>query len=132
MNVSRSSEYALMSAAYIAANPDDYPIRADRIAQEFGIAVEYLLKILQQLVRAGVLVSKRGPRGGFALARAAGDIHIAEIIEAVEGPIRWTSYMDELTDEPFAVKMEQACNQAAEAARQVCAKASLAQMVRGR
>jgi len=130
MKLSRSSEYALMGVAYIALNQKSRPVLASRIAEEYGIPVEYLLKILQQLVRTGVLISKRGPRGGFTLAKPANKVSLVEIIEAVEGPIRGEAYMAEQTNNvPFSLKMEEVCSRAAEAMRKVCEKATLADMI---
>lgn len=132
MKLSRSSEYALMAMAYIALNRRAKPVLAGRIAQEYGIPVEYLLKILQQLVRSGLLISKRGPRGGFTLAKPADTINLVQIIEPVEGPICADAYMAEQThNAPFSVKMEKVYNQAAEAMRNVCEKATLADMISG-
>lgn len=45
------------------------------------------MKVLQRLVRGGVIRAKRGPRGGFALARHPGSITLKEIYEAIEGPV---------------------------------------------
>lgn len=59
-------------------------MRVSEIAAAVGVPRNYLSKVLHQLVRAGVLVSERGPRGGFALARAAETIRLAEIVAAVE------------------------------------------------
>jgi len=59
-------------------------VRVSQIAEAVGVPRNYLSKVLQQLVRAGVLVSERGPRGGFALARDADAITLTEILQAVE------------------------------------------------
>ena len=84
MKISRSTGYALIAVGYIAQNYQEGAVLAARVSKEYGIPLEYLLKILQQLVRANVLRSKRGPRGGFFLARPAENITLLEIIEAVD------------------------------------------------
>ena len=65
MKISRSTAYALLAVGYIAQHHDQKIILSQTISKEYNIPLEYLLKILQQLVKANVLHSKRGPRGGF-------------------------------------------------------------------
>jgi Rrf2 family protein len=71
---------------------DQYNIRPGRartheIAQRQEIPPALLAKLVPLLVRAGLLDSQRGARGGLALARPAPEINLLEIIEAIEGPI---------------------------------------------
>ena len=89
MRVSRSTGYAVLAVCYIAKNQDSGSgvILSQSVSKEYDIPLEYLLKILQQLVRANVLRSKRGPRGGFSLAKPTNKITMLEIIEAVDGPM---------------------------------------------
>jgi len=60
---------------------------AEQIAQAQDIPVNFLENILRDLRRAGIVESRRGQAGGYALARAADEITIADIIRAVEGPL---------------------------------------------
>ena len=69
MKISRSTGYALVAVGFIAGAEKNNPVQAATVSKEYNIPLEYLLKILQQLVRVSVLRSKRGPRGGFFLAR---------------------------------------------------------------
>ena len=87
MRVSRSTGYALLAVGYIAKNQGDGVVLSQDISRQYDIPLEYLLKILQQLVRANVLRSKRGPRGGFSLAKPTNKITMLEVIEAVDGPL---------------------------------------------
>lgn len=113
MKISRSTGYALIAVGYIAQNYQDGAVLAARVSKEYSIPLEYLLKILQQLVRANVLRSKRGPRGGFFLARPAEGITMLEIIEAVDGPMYDHLQLAEQTcDAPFSLKMEKVCKEA--------------------
>jgi Rrf2 family protein len=66
---------------YVAQHQQDAPVRAGEIAGEVGLPPNYLSKILHALARAGVLVSERGPRGGFKLARPAEEISLSDVIE---------------------------------------------------
>ena len=69
MRISRSTGYALLAVGYIAKHHQEGIVLSQNIAKEYDMPLEYLLKILQQLVKSNVLRSKRGPRGGFSLAK---------------------------------------------------------------
>lgn len=130
MKISRSTGYALVAVGYIAQNYKDGAVLAARISKEYNIPLEYLLKILQQLVRANVLRSKRGPRGGFFLARPAESITLLEIIEAVDGPLMSHLHLAEQTgNAPFSMKMEEVCRKATEEVREIYNRAKLSGML---
>lgn len=130
MKISRSTGYGLVGAGYIAQHYKDGAVLAARVSKEYDIPLEYLLKILQQLVRANILRSKRGPRGGFFLARPAEEITMLEIIEAVDGPMMGHMLLAEQTNNaPFSLKMEEVCRKATQEAKAVYQKATLAEML---
>lgn len=130
MKISRSTGYALVSVGYIAQNYKEGAVLAARVSKEYGIPLEYLLKILQQLVRANVLRSKRGPRGGFFLARPDTDITLLEVIEAVDGPLSGHLHLAEQTNNaPFSLKMEAICRQSTAKTREIFAGAKLSDML---
>jgi len=130
MRISRSIGYALVAAGYVAMHCEEKAVLSSTIAKEYGIPLEYLLKILQQLVKAGVLRSKRGPRGGFTLSKPAEEINLLEIIESVDGPLVLHLHLAELTkDSPFSLKMEDTCRKAAEQTRVTYTNAKLADMI---
>jgi len=130
MKISRSTGYALVAVGYIAQNYKDGAVLAARISKEYSIPLEYLLKILQQLVRANVLRSKRGPRGGFFLARPAEGITLLEIIEAVDGPLMSHLHLAEQTNNaPFSMKMEDVCRKATGKVRDIFAEARLSEVL---
>ena len=132
MKISRSTGYALVAVGYIAKNYKDGAVLAARISKEYGIPLEYLLKILQQLVRANVLRSKRGPRGGFFLARPAEDITMLQAIEAVDGPMMSHLHLAELTkNAPFSLRMEEVCQRATKDVRAIYEKAKLSTLIAG-
>jgi len=87
MKISRSTGYALLALGYISKHKDQKIVLSQTIAKEYEIPLEYLLKILQQMVRAGLLKSKRGPRGGFSLLQTPKKISMLQVIEAVDGPM---------------------------------------------
>ena len=130
MKISRSTGYALVAVGYIAQNYRDGAVLAARISKEYSIPLEYLLKILQQLVRANILRSKRGPRGGFFLARPAETITLLEIIEAVDGPVASHLQLAEQThNAPFSVKMEDVCRKASEQVRVIYEQSKLSDVL---
>lgn len=132
MKISRSTGYALVAVGYIAKNYKDGAVLAARISKEYGIPLEYLLKILQQLVRANVLRSKRGPRGGFFLARPAEDITMLQAIEAVDGPMMSHLHLAELTkNATFSLRMEEICQRATKDVRAIYEKAKLSTLIEG-
>lgn len=86
MKVSAKADYAARAAVELAAARGG-PMKADRIAEAQGIPVKFLETILLELKHAGIVRSQRGPEGGYTLARPAGDISLADVIRAVDGPL---------------------------------------------
>ena len=123
--------YALAAVAYITENSQDGPVISARISKEYDIPLEYLLKILQELVKAQILRGKRGPRGGFSLARDPKEISMLQIIEAVNGPLMKAMPIAELThNADFALKMESICTKAIEKEMELYDKAKLSDMLK--
>jgi len=87
MKINRSTGYALAALSHIVAKPKGEITLSQEISKKHDIPLEYLLKIMQLMVRANILKSKRGPRGGFYLSRSLSTITLLEVIEAIEGPI---------------------------------------------
>ena len=130
MVTNASTGYALLAVCYIARNQKEKLIVSQDISKKYNIPLEYLLKILHQLVRANILRSKRGPRGGFSLARTPKKISMLDIIEAVEGPL--TSQLNLVEQAPkirFSKKAEQAHEKGLEAAKSVLKKANIASLM---
>jgi Rrf2 family protein len=70
----------------------------------YDIPIELLAKVLQRLVRRGLLVSQQGTRGGYQLARVPTEISVADVIQAIDGPVSVTacSLTDDGSCEQFA------------------------------
>ena len=85
MVLSQAAKYALRAAVHLAHTPQEQAM-SRTMADELGVPAQYLAKVLQDLARAGVLQSTRGRGGGFRLARPANDIHLLEVVEALDGP----------------------------------------------
>jgi Rrf2 family protein len=133
MRISRSTGYALLAVGYIAQHHGKGVILSQTISKEYDIPLEYLLKILQQLVRANVLRSKRGPRGGFSLARPTSKITMLQIIEAVDGPM--TSQLnlaEQAGNDKFGVRAEKIYNRAIAQSRKVFEQAKLSTLMGGK
>lgn len=87
--VSRLTDYATVVMTCIAAHPDDV-LSTAQIAEETHLELPTVSKLLKSLGHAGLVESFRGVNGGYRLARPAGEITLAAIIEAMEGPIGMT------------------------------------------
>jgi len=81
--ISKTTEYALRAAVFLCDKAHQ-TATSQQIADATQVPDRYISKVLQQLVQAGVLTSRRGPSGGFTLARSAGQINMLQIVEAVE------------------------------------------------
>jgi len=129
MKLTRASSYALHAVAYMAAQKTDKPIASHHIAQARGIPERFLLKVLKPLVGAQVLLSIKGPNGGYRLARGANDVTMLEIIEAVDGPIRGSApFSHEDPDSALNERLDQICNQSAEQIRKQLGKIKLSEL----
>lgn len=82
------ADYAVVLMCEIANSPDR--VSAQDLSMNTNIPVPTVSKILNALGRGALLVSHRGLKGGFALARPTDDISVADIIEAIDGPIALT------------------------------------------
>ena len=84
MMLSQTSEYALRAVLHIAAHAR--PLRVAEIAAAVDVPQNYLSKTLHQLARAGVLVSARGPSGGFRLAADPSTLTLRQVISPFADP----------------------------------------------
>lgn len=130
MKISRSAGYGMVAVGFIAENGKDGTVLASTISKMYNIPMEYLLKILQQLVRAEILRSKRGPKGGFSMARPPEEITMLEIIEAVGGPLSGHLELKAQTNNaPFSRKMESVCLDATAKIKELLSKSKLSDMI---
>ncbi len=131
MKKSRSTGYALLAAGYLAKHQDKKIILSQEISKKYNIPLDYLLKILQQLVRANVLRSKRGLHGGFSLTRPLKKINLLQIIEAVGGPMVSNLHLeDNAKGEKFCKPIERAYDKALTQARNVFKSVKLSDVVK--
>ncbi len=86
MQMSQGVEWATHCLYLLALLPGGRALSASRLAQFHDVPAPYLTKHLQALVRAGILDSVPGPRGGFRLNRATTEITLLDVVVAVDGP----------------------------------------------
>ena len=91
MRVSAKTDYAIRAALELAAAPDEKPVKGERFATAQAIPLRFLENILIQLRHAGLVESRRGAEGGYRLARPAGEVTLADVIRAIDGPLAGVS-----------------------------------------
>lgn len=87
LQVTKRGDYAILAVYHIASRPKGQFISIAEVAAKSRIPRPYLAKILQDLCRGGILLSRRGAGGGFSLARPAGMICLHDILEIIEGKL---------------------------------------------
>jgi FeS assembly SUF system regulator len=87
MRLTHLADYAVVMMTAAARRADGERLSATELADETGVPLPTAQKLMGKLASAGLLTSVRGAGGGFALARAGNAISLADVIEAVEGPI---------------------------------------------
>jgi len=94
MRLTHLADYAVVMMTAAARRDPCARLSATDLAQETGVPLPTAQKIMQQLASHGLLVGQRGAGGGYALARAVSEISLADIVEAIEGPIAMTQCAD--------------------------------------
>jgi Rrf2 family iron-sulfur cluster assembly transcriptional regulator len=82
---SKKCEYGMQAVLYLAAHKDKGVIRVDDIAETLKVPKEFVSKILQSLTTSGIVSSKKGKFGGFALAKDPKRIRLIDIVAAIDG-----------------------------------------------
>jgi Rrf2 family protein len=82
---SRRCEYALQAILYLARQPEGTTISIRELTDRLGLPFHFMAKILRDLRKEGLLVSAKGPAGGFSLATPAERISLLKIVEAIDG-----------------------------------------------
>jgi Rrf2 family protein len=131
MKLSKASAYAVFATVYIAEHEQAGPVHGAEIAEACGIPPEYLRKILQQLVRAQVLESETGRRGGFLLRKPQGRTTLLEIVEAIDGPFDGElSVKKEINPSGSAkIKLRAVCTAAALSIKSLLREATIKQLI---
>ena len=114
LRLSKKADYALIAMKHLAQSTSGVPsfdpgsgraeagrgmsTSAREIAEQYDIPIELMAKVLQRLVRTGLLVSTQGTRGGYTLSRPSSAISVADVIEAIDGPFTVTACSTEKND----------------------------------
>ena len=88
MKLSTKGRYAVMAMADLALNSDGSPVTLSDISERQEISLAYLEQLFAKLRKNGLVESTRGPGGGYSLARPADDMPIADIVLAVDEPLK--------------------------------------------
>jgi len=94
MRLSHLADYAVVLMTAAARRPAGARLSATELSADTGVPLPTAQKLMGQLAASGLLSSARGASGGFALSRPAAEISLADIVEAVEGPIALTMCSD--------------------------------------
>ncbi len=95
LRLSKKADYALMAMKHLASKGAAPSTSAREIAEQFDIPIELMAKVLQRLVRTGLLISTQGTRGGYTLGRPSAAISVADVIQAIDGPFTVTACSSE-------------------------------------
>jgi Rrf2 family protein len=108
LRLSKKADYALIAMKHLAehatasgnasGNSAATSTSAREIAEQYDIPIELMAKVLQRLVRTGLLVSTQGTRGGYTLSRPSCAISVADVIQAIDGPFTVTACSTENND----------------------------------
>jgi Rrf2 family protein len=87
MQISRRVDYALRAAIYLAQQEPGMAVSVTEISEHADIPRKFLEKIIQDMIHAGLVISRRGAHGGYLLNRKPAEVSFKEVMESVEGPI---------------------------------------------
>jgi Rrf2 family protein len=98
LRLSKKADYALIALKHLAQSARGSSTSAREIAEQYAIPLELMAKVLQRLVRTGLLESTQGTRGGYVLSRPASSISVADVIQAIDGPVTVTACSSQKND----------------------------------
>lgn len=90
LRLSKKTDYALLALQHLAMEAPSGVASTRAIAERFDIPLELLAKVLQQLARHGLVTAHKGVHGGYHLTRPARAISVAEVVQAIDGPMTFT------------------------------------------
>lgn len=126
--LSAKTEYACVALARLAAEHGrGCPVQGRRLAAEEGIPEGFLVQILQELKRLGLVTSTRGAAGGYRLARDPSDLSLGGALDLIEGPPAGASNL--ASPSPLAAVVGSRLNNAADAQRELLRGVTLSDLV---
>ena len=106
MKVSQRVTYGIMAIVDLALNVKESPIQARAIARRQGIPVRFLEQVLNSMKKAGLVDSLRGSQGGYRLQKAPSALSVADVLEALDGPVLRRAFEGGTTSDRYMSKME--------------------------
>lgn len=94
MKLTRASDYAIRGVVYMSMQPQGAIVVIPEVAREMDVPVGFLARIFQSLSRAGIVISHRGKKGGYSMARKPEEVSLCDVVEAVEGDIKLNICLD--------------------------------------
>ena len=130
LKLTKKADYGLIAVKHLAEFGESGSCSAKDIAEAYGIPVPAMAKILQKLVKSGLLMSQQGMNGGYILARAAKNISALEVIKAIDGPLFITSCANEMQGcyQSSKCTVREPLRKVNESIQQVLARISIADM----
>jgi Rrf2 family protein len=133
MKLTNASRYGIAALVHLARQKPNTPLASHQIAHLDGLPERFLLKVLKNLVTAGVLRSLKGPNGGYLLARPPQGVTLLEVVEAIDGPIRGRA--EPLGgDAPDALtkRLQAVCDQVAAEVHRILGQVRIADLAKGK
>jgi Rrf2 family transcriptional regulator, cysteine metabolism repressor len=130
MRVSAKAEYACVALVELANRAQGGPVSLKAIAEQYGISPAFLTQIFMQLKGAGIVMSVRGPSGGYRFAKGPDDISLAEVIETIDGPVRPSTGLAGLEQQPIIGTLQGVWQRVANAQHEILQRITLADLVR--
>ena len=94
LSITKKAGYGMVALTHLASLSENRVASAREIAEMFDVPVSLLMNVLKELSAAGLVASTRGARGGYRLSRPAQEVTMADIVTALEGPIRLADCVD--------------------------------------
>ena len=108
--LTKKTGYGLIAMTHLATVDGGKPVSAREIAELYGVPPALLMNVLKELSAAGFVDSVRGARGGYRLSRDPEDINLADLVAAVEGPVRLAECVtNEAADEECDCRLMARC-----------------------
>lgn len=132
--LSKTTDYGIVLLAELAQDPSAEPRNARELAQCSDLPVPMVSKVLKALAREGLLVSQRGSKGGYRLAREPEELTVSEMIRVLEGPVALTDCAigPALCEHETMCAVREPWQLISRVVEQALANVTLADLVRGR
>jgi Rrf2 family protein len=137
MKLSKRGEYGLRALQDLALRYGEGPVKSTDLAERNNIPPKFLEQIMLMLKRAQVVRSRKGPQGGYYLARPPEEISLAEVVRQLDGPLAPISCVSEIAYEPCGCPDMEACGlrrvmqEVRDTVAQIMERTTLADLIRG-